>query len=119
MAMTLSEFNRLKKMMMLTTSPNDAEALSALRKANEVLAAFSYDWNAVFGRLVKVEGGMPEIEAAPEERSLDDEITEAFQKIFDAKKDNSFINSLYEQYQSNHFLSELQREALFKNARRL
>lgn len=60
MAMTPAEYRRLRKFMMQTTSSNDAEALQALRRANEVLRHHDYDWNAAFDRLVRVDLGVEE-----------------------------------------------------------
>jgi hypothetical protein len=39
--------DKLIKLLKLTTSPNDAEALLAARKANEVLGNFGGDWEAL------------------------------------------------------------------------
>jgi hypothetical protein len=52
--MNLGDFNKLKKLMMLTTSENDVEALAALRKANSLLKAASVTWDRVFARTVTV-----------------------------------------------------------------
>lgn len=46
----------LKKLLMMTTSDNDGEALTALRKANSVLTAAGWDWNKLIdGRITVVE----------------------------------------------------------------
>ena len=119
--MTLAEFNRLKHMMMLTTSANDHEALAALRKANEVLASFKYTWDEVFKRLVKVDSGLPDVEDAPDERDERQLIREAFTEVEMTDLRGSFadfIASLKEQWESKNYLSPAQKEALFKAARK-
>lgn len=55
MSMNLKTYGQLRKLMMLTHSDNDTEALAALRKANALMREHSYDWNSAFDRLVKVE----------------------------------------------------------------
>lgn len=39
--------DRLLKILMLTTSPNDHEALAAIRKANEILSAGKTTWRGL------------------------------------------------------------------------
>lgn len=121
MPMKVSEFNKLKNLMMLTTSDNDHEALAALRKANSILKTNGYDWNATFGRLVKVQD---EIEAAPQDRTakdIDAQINEAFDTIEATDPKGGFadfIASLHEQWADKHYLTPAQKEALFKAADR-
>ena len=43
--------NKFVKLMMLTTSANDHEALSALRKANAILADQSVSWEQLINGL--------------------------------------------------------------------
>lgn len=50
--LTVSQYNTFKKFMQLTTSENDAEALVALRKANDVLAKQGVTWQQVLDKLV-------------------------------------------------------------------
>jgi len=46
----------LKKLLMMTTSTNDGEALTALRKANDLLTTAGWDWaKLIDGRVVVVE----------------------------------------------------------------
>jgi hypothetical protein len=46
----------LKKLLMMTTSTNDGEALTALRKANNILTEAGWDWNRlVDGKITVVE----------------------------------------------------------------
>lgn len=50
--MTL-DLDRLTKLLQLTKSPNDHEALSALRKANAALERVGTDWRGLFTRLLE------------------------------------------------------------------
>lgn len=125
MAMKLSEFNRLKKMMMMTTSPNDSEALVALRIANKVIAEQGYTWNDVFARLVKVEEpmeSMAAVENTPRENSRDDKnqrIKDAFSFLESRGVTSSFLKSIEEQFEDKGWLSQAQQDALFRNEERV
>lgn len=119
--MKLADYKRLTKLMMLTTSDNDNEALSALRSANAILRADSIDWNRVFARTVQV---INEFEPAPADadpgearRHQASEIEKAFATLERCDKFNDFITSLQDQWIKRRSLSEHQMEALFKNAR--
>jgi hypothetical protein len=57
LTITAAQFAQLKKVMALTTSTNDGEALAALRRANAVLAAARLTWPEVLGKTVSVEAG--------------------------------------------------------------
>ena len=52
--MTRPEFGRLRRLMALSTSDSDPEALGALRAANRLLAANGVTWDRVFDRCVVV-----------------------------------------------------------------
>jgi hypothetical protein len=47
----LAEIERLKKLLALTQSENDHEALAAMRRANAILAKHNIDWNSLFAAL--------------------------------------------------------------------
>ncbi len=53
--MTFKDFNRLKKLMALTTSGVEAEALLALQGANAILLRNELTWERVLDRSIKVE----------------------------------------------------------------
>lgn len=136
MAMTLKDFRQLEKLMQMTTSDNDAEALSALRMANNLLKRYDYTWSSAFQRLVKIDSGVPDVEDGvatiprdqdhrPPRREmvadlqLKNRIDEAFAVLSDARlgpNTQNFIDSLYEQWEKRGFLTEKQQAALFKNA---
>jgi len=113
MPMTLAEFNTFKKTMSLTTSPVDAEALAALRRANAVLVARGYTWHQVLDRVIKVE--IP-IEA-------DDGGAEDLSRLFERAMANargSFrdtVESIHEKWETTGFLTPRQREVIEAAAR--
>jgi len=129
MAMSLRDFRVLEKTMMQTTSTNDAEALNALRAANALLAKYNYTWADAFARLVKVDGGAPEVEdggdtlpqdrPAPARRDPDQaQIEEAFgrlERVNLPSGTEQFITSLKEQWDQRGSLSPKQKSALFRN----
>jgi hypothetical protein len=113
--MKLSEFNKLKKLMMMTTSDNDQEVLTAVRSANRILAAHNYNWDSTFGKLVKVEDGYPDFDEGPS-RDENAIIREAFDEVEASDPKGSFANfiaSLREQFEKKNYLTVNQKEALF------
>ena len=119
--MKLADFSKLKKLMMLTNSDSDHEALGALRKANALLAANNVDWDRVFGRTVQV---VNEFEAEPEDADPGvarlreaARIEAAFETLSEVRGGFSdFVTSLQDQWEKRRFLSERQKEVLFKAA---
>lgn len=129
----ITQFAKLEKMMGLTFSDNDPEALVALRMANKILTAHKLTWSDVFKRLVTVD-----VESAPDEptvkaeghggsgqpsaKSQGSDIAEAFEIVRrDLKKGTSFadfIDSLEVQWDEKGYLSPAQRKALFDAATR-
>lgn len=120
--MKIKDFTTLKRLMMLTTSDNDIEALAALRKANTLLLANGVDWDRVFGRTVQV---INEFEPAEDEPSksagrearMIDEAFAVLERKSLRNEAEDFIASLQEQWLTRRSLSEKQQEALFKFAR--
>lgn len=129
MTMPLKTYQQLRKLMMLTHSDNDTEALAALRKANALLREHSYDWNSAFDRLVKVESpiemayvhydtGEKAISPAYKRNDPDTlRINNAFEEIEDRDPRGSFadfIASLKDQWDRSGRLTVAQKEALFR-----
>lgn len=121
--MTPGQLSMLIKVLNLTTSPNDAEALAAARKANDLLKRGTTTWEALLnsgGSVVAPDvdegdlGGDDNAEA----RAID----EAFQTIFAygnlRGSFEDFINSLHEQWQHRRSLSPRQKRSLFEAAER-
>lgn len=55
----LPNLSLLIKLLKLTTSQSDAEALSAIRKANEQLSKFGGDWESLLRRHITIIGADP------------------------------------------------------------
>lgn len=138
MAMPVKDFRQLEKLMLMTTSDNDHEALSALRMANALLKKHGYTWSSAFKRLVKVENPLegymepvsagyrePARSTAPAPRPYHEEtlhesrkraIKEAFEELDGAtvpSRSEGFLQSLKEWFDEKGWLTDSQREALF------
>lgn len=123
--MKLAAFNQLKKLMQMTKSDADQEALTAVRKANKILDEAGTDWDRVFGRLVTVEQEIEEAPAAPtlrdptgagRRRYLNDLLTDV--EASAAGDFVDFVTSLREQFDRTGSLSAGQVEALEKSRAR-
>ncbi len=118
--MKMADFNRLKKFMAMTTSPNDAEALVAVRRANALIESEGLTWTRVLDRSVKV---INEIEAAPEsygeETSVagkDPDLDVAFLAI-DEMRDGTFkrtLEDIHRQYLEKGWVSPAQRALVLR-----
>lgn len=128
----MEDYKKVRKLMQLATSDNDAEALAALRKANAIWASYGIDWERVFARVVTV---VNEFEPAPpgqfddassQGRRFDPEgdkkkadIEEAFRLLADEKLSRGFggfIDSLRTQWEDKGKLTTGQFDALMKAA---
>jgi hypothetical protein len=134
--MKIADFHKLKKLMMLTLSSNDHEALAALKKANEIVARSSTDWNRIFERLVTVDvEEMPDdVEAAPPHHTVDvareqrrAEVNDLLEQLraldwthagSHAVSTARFIDDLAQQWTEKGWLSDAQVEALRKTLNR-
>lgn len=120
--MTVKEFQRLKALMMMTTSAQDGEALNALRLANAMLVKDNRNWEEVLDQLVTVttEAKLEEQKraAAPGAMSKSpEEIEEALTYMLDHLRPGSsfltFIQSLHAQWEAKSYLTQRQIEVLF------
>lgn len=115
MPMSITEFNQFKKVMTLTTSPVDAEALAALRRANAILTARGYTWEQVLNRVIKVE--VP-IEAADADG---DDLAQLFESAMKNAR-GSFrdtVESIHEKWENTGFLTPRQREVIEAAAQKI
>jgi len=119
----ITDFKRLKKLMMMTLSDSDNEALMSLRQANKILTGYGIDWDRVLDKTVTV---VNEVEEGPDDLSdypardkgrQDDEVDEAFTYLGQGRT-SSFIESLHDQWERKRWLSPAQRDALFKTVER-
>lgn len=117
--MKLSDFNRLRKLMAMTFSDNDTEALTSVRAANKLLKDNGLTWQRVFDRTVRVENSVEE--AVPSKNGYSEEdITTMFESAL-SKADGGFrdfLLSLQARYDEKGRLSEGQMDALIRASKR-
>jgi hypothetical protein len=120
--MKMATFNKLKKMLSLTVTENDHEALAAIRAANRIIVEEGITWERVLNRTINV---IAEVETDPEQQrpatngeapAVRREIDDLLDKAEDRKPDNEFVASLREQWDRKRWLSERQIDALRKVA---
>lgn len=116
MAMSAKEYSTLRKLMMQTLSDNDPEALQALRRANALLRAHSYDWNSAFDRIVRVDAGVEEAPSFPKRRAHIRELIESIEARDPRGKDADFLASVSAQFEKNGDLSDKQVASLERMA---
>lgn len=113
----MTDIVKFTKLMMLTTSPHDGEALVALRKANAMLAAMNNNWEDFIQSRVKMTKEAPE--PSGEFHREVDEINDMFEYLDRSVPIRSsfreFVDSLHEWWEENEFLTDKQYIAL-KNA---
>lgn len=120
--MNLKDFALLKKVMGYTMSPNDGEALNALRHANRILTEYKLNWEQVLDKVVKIEEA---VEPAPPEADgvqLTPDAQDIRRAFTMARKHATagfvgFLDSLERQWHEKGSLSSAQREALFRAAK--
>lgn len=117
------------KLMMMTTSNSDGEALTALRKANKILADAKVSWIELLGaqkpdnsfRVPPSKRPRPEPQwedVVNHDRHVGSDIDEMFEKVFKQKMSEgfaSFVESLHIWWEQKGWLSEKQYRSL-KNA---
>ena len=118
---SLADLDTLKRIMGMTKSVHDGEALAAIRKANKVLDKYSLTWMEVLGRAVTaatLNGGLTheDIVEANGEISLGEQIRRAFDELRGVSMSRSFVEflqSIEEQFKRTGYLSADQRKPLF------
>lgn len=119
----LAELGQLKKIMAMTTSSNDHEALGFMRKANAILARYGLTWAEVLSRTVSTAG--TEVESAPEEMTLEDQIQRAFDEVRGTARGTfaEFLETIETQFNQRpvgqRYLSQSQRAPLFRAVKEL
>ena len=89
--------DKIIKLLNLTTSSNDYEALSAIRKANEILKKDNKIWKDVIHSLPKIKS----------EPTIDQMFASLF-GCFPEYKSTDFLFGLYGFYEKNNFLTKNQ-----------
>jgi len=117
--MKLKKFRLLQKLLVMTTSDVDAEALSAMRRANAMMEADGVAWDRFFNRAVRID-----LEDNPEGRhdatktdaDAFREIREAFENVYKMDprgKRADTVADLYSWFEEKGFLTDKQKGLLF------
>lgn len=112
----LQQLALLKKIMAYTTSQSDSEALTAIRKANQILSDHGYTWNDFFDRTVNASF---DVEASTE-MPLEEQIRRAFDEIRGNAHGTfgEFIDDIEKQFKESGYLTVAQRKPLFDAVKR-
>ena len=135
MAINAKEISQFKKLMMMTTSDNDPEALIAIRKANTILKNNKVNWDELCKQVnfnilsVKNPHGFrdsyksysPDYSSEPNAssvRTTSPDILKPLQFAMDRCEGSfyDFLESLKYQFQNKGWLSEAQVAAIMKSA---
>lgn len=119
---------RLIKLLMLTQSDQDFEALAALRKANAMLAAQNMNWEEFITNRITWREERKDPDSKKESKPKgklytdEDEINEYFDTLLTTVSPNDsffeFIQSVHEWWMDKGFLTERQYEVIKSAARR-
>lgn len=125
--MQAQKFEKFIKLMMMTTSPNEGEALTATRMANALLLEANLNWDEFLRGKVKITnqaaGGSASGSFTGKKYTNSDDI----ERMLDAVLKNvrsgtsfyTFIKSLSDWWEDNAFLTEKQYNALRKSYERI
>ncbi len=128
--MKIDDFRKLKLFMNMTQSSADQEILTAVRKANEIVARSNTTWDRILDRVIKVEveiepaavsTGRPMDGASIAKRKAAHarRVEEAFETLEEGDPRGTFadfIASLKAQWDRTGRLTDAQYEALFRSA---
>lgn len=110
MGLSESQRERLFKLLNLTRSDNDNEAISAIRHANSILKTANLDWSSAFGSVPSAET----IDEDEWEIDIDDMLKGVLKYGNLSGGAKMFIESLQDQYLRYGRLTPNQRQALEK-----
>jgi hypothetical protein len=106
------------KLMMLTTSDQDGEALTALRKANAMLAAENKNWEEFLAVGAGPSSTNYGVAKYTDPKVIDPIFEKLFREVPYMSGFRDFVNDVYQFWLSNHFLTEKQFQALNRAASR-
>jgi hypothetical protein len=117
------KFERFVKLMQMTTSDNDGEALSALRRANAMLKAERKNWEDLVAGLVRMESEEKKDYTNDFGNTVyEEDVNSMFEKAFaNVRPNSSFretVEGIHKWWLSKHFLSERQFQTIRKAAGR-
>ena len=110
--------SKLIKILMLTTSENDGEALSAARMANSILKNEGLVWSQVEIRAyIERPKKVPTYSKPSEPKNDEPDLDDIFDYVLTETPDwfdSTFVEDLYEKWESGRTLTVKQRESLLK-----
>jgi hypothetical protein len=122
--MTATEFEKFIKLMMMTTSSQDYEALSAMRKANALLAGMNRNWEEVLRGKVSVKGGegyqqpFNNFTKHDDAREIDPWFEKLLREVSPSSSFREFVEDVHKYWEQRGYLTEAQYRAIKKAAER-
>jgi len=121
--MQTQKFEKFIKLMMMTTSPSEGEALTAIRMANGLLMEANLNWDEFLRGKAKVYTASGQSSYSGKKYQNADEIEAMLNDVLSTIKRGtsfySFIESLNDWWEANSFLTEKQYNALRKSYERI
>ncbi len=123
--MQAPKFEKFIKLMKMTTSPSEGEALNAIRMANSLLLEANLDWDDFLRGKAKIVGGTASAQTtySGKKYTNSSEIESMLEAVLDNVRRgtsfHTFIESLRDWWESNQFLTEKQYNALRKTYERI
>lgn len=119
MTLSLKEFQQLKAFMARSASDSDAEALTAIRMANRLLAQHSLTWDKIFSRTVTVISELTGEPIAVGQADGDD-FESTFEKALSSASGSfrDLLLDIHAKYQRGEALSPRQRQVVENAAER-
>lgn len=115
--MTATEFEKFIKLMMMTTSDQDHEALVALRKANSYLASMNRNWEEILRGKVIIKGGVNQEPPSPyvqhtDEREIDGMFEVLMRTVPMRSSFRDFVEDVHQYWEKRGYLTDAQYKAL-------
>jgi len=120
--MQAQKFEKFIKLMMMTTSPNDGEVLTAIRMANATLIEANLNWDEFLRGKAKITGDAPTVHSGKQYDNAD-EINQMFDAVLKSVKPGTsfhkFLESVHDWWDVRGSLTEKQYKALRKTYERI
>ena len=123
--MQAPKFEKFIKLMKMTTSSSEGEALNAIRMANSLLLEANLDWDEFLRGKAKIVGGSVSSQTtySGKKYTNSNEIESMLEAVLNNVRSGTsfrtFIESLRDWWESNQFLTEKQYNALRKTYERI
>ncbi|KKM21580.1 hypothetical protein LCGC14_1633980 [marine sediment metagenome] len=123
--MQAPKFEKFIKLMKITTSPSEGEAVNAIRMANSLLLEANLDWDDFLRGKAKIVGGSVSSQTtySGKKYTNSNEIESMLEAVLNNVRSGTsfraFIESLRDWWESNQFLTEKQYNALRKTYERI